>query len=73
MIFKKCSAYIYINVLIQASRIIVRVNPVFETYFNKKKQEGKCYNGCINHVAKKLIRIIHHLLKNNCDYKIVNN
>lgn len=72
MISKKGSAYLR-NALIQASRIIVRVDPVFEAYFNKKKQEGKCYNGCINHVAKKLIRVIHHLLKHNCDYKIVNN
>lgn len=72
MISKKGSAYLR-NALIQASRIIVRVDPVFEAYFNKKKQEGKCYNGCINHVAKKLVRVIHHLLKHNCDYKIVNN
>lgn len=72
MISKKGSSYLR-NALIQASRIIVRVDPIFEAYFNKKKQEGKCYNGCINHVAKKLVRVIHHLLKYNCDYKIVNN
>lgn len=72
IISKKGSAYLR-NALIQASRIIARVDPTFRNYFDKKKAEGKCYNSCINHIAKKLVRVLHHLLKNNCDYKIVNN
>ena len=72
IISKKGLAYLR-NALIQASRIIARVDPTFRNYFDKKKAECKCYNICINHVAKKLVRILHHLLKNNCDYKIVNN
>ena len=72
MISKKGSSYLR-NAIIQASRVIIRVDPIFRQYFNKKKSEGKCFNSCINHVAKKLIRVLHHLLKYNCDYQLVNN
>jgi len=72
MISKKGSSYLR-NAIIQASRVIIRIDPIFKQYFNKKKSEGKCFNSCINHVAKKLIRVLHHLLKHNCDYQIVNN
>lgn len=68
-ISKKGSSYLR-NALIQASRIIVKYDSTFEKYFNKKKAEGKHYNNCINHVAKKLVRVLHHLLKKDDDYSI---
>lgn len=56
------------NALILASRIIVRFDDTFSNYFNKKINEGKHYNVAISHVAKKLVRIIFHLLSKNIDF-----
>ena len=67
MISKKGSAYLR-NALIQASRIIVKFDPVFKAFYEKKRAEGKRYNNSINHVAKKLTRVIHSLMKNNCNF-----
>jgi len=45
-------------VLMNCSRSITLHNEVFAAYFRKKMDEGKPYNVAINHVAKKLIRLI---------------
>ena len=69
MISKKGSAYLR-NALIQASRIIVKFDPVFKAFYEKKRAEGKRYNNSINHVAKKLTRVIHSLMKNNSNFLV---
>lgn len=71
MISKKGSAYLR-NALIQASRIIVKHDPTFKAFYEKKRAEGKRYNNTINHVAKKLTRVIHSLMKNNRNYLSAN-
>jgi len=43
-------------------------NPVIYTYYHKKRHEGKSHRVALNHVAKKLIRIIFHLVKNNTQF-----
>lgn len=40
-------------------------NPTVYDYYHKKRNEGKTHRLALTHVAKKLIRIIYHLVKNN--------
>ena len=40
------------------SRAIPLHNEVFAAYYQKKISEGKPYNVAVNHVAKKLVRLI---------------
>ncbi len=40
-------------------------NPKVYDYYHKKRNEGKSHRVALTHVAKKLIRIIFHLVKNN--------
>lgn len=61
------------NAIIISSRIIVKHDPTFMAYFNKKINEGKSYNCAIGHVSKKLVRVIFHILKTNCEYQPINN
>lgn len=44
--------------LMNCSRAIRLHNEVFATYYHKKISEGKPYNVAVNHVAKKLVRLI---------------
>ena len=52
----------------QAARLVAIHSPLFRAYLHKKLQEGKHYNVALTHVAKKLIRVIFHLLKHNVTY-----
>jgi transposase len=40
-------------------------NPKVYDYYHKKRNEGKSHRVALTHVAKKLIRIMFHLVKNN--------
>ncbi len=51
--------------LIQAAIKVVRYSPTFKAYFRIKLEQGKHFNVAISHVAKKLIRVLFHLLKNS--------
>jgi transposase len=51
--------------LILAAQAISRYSPHFKAYLRLKRNQGKHYNVAVSHVAKKLIRIIFHLLKTN--------
>lgn len=42
----------------------------FNDYKNKKIAEGKHYFVALSHTAKKLIRVIYHLLKTNTTYEL---
>lgn len=61
---KRGSSYLR-YVLIQAAKLISMYSPHFKTYLRLKICQGKHYNVAVTLVAKKLIRIIYHLLKNN--------
>lgn len=52
-----------------AARLIAIYSPTFKAYYTKKKLEGKHYNVVISHVAKKLMRVIFHLLRKGESYK----
>lgn len=55
--------------LIQAARIICMTNPTFNSFKEKKLAEGKHFMVVMGHVAKKLVRVIYYLLKNNTVYQ----
>lgn len=52
----------------QAARLVAIHSPLFRAYLLKKVGEGKHYNVALTHLAKKLVRVIFHLLKNNVLY-----
>lgn len=54
-----------------ASRLISIYSPTFKAYYEKKLSEGKHYNVVLSHVAKKLIRVIFHLLRTGEPYREV--
>lgn len=49
------------SALVNATMMVMIHNPVFYAYYNKKKQEGKHHRVAQIHLARKLIRVIHHL------------
>lgn len=51
--------------LLNAARLVSMRSKVFKEYLTKKRLEGKNFFVALSHVAKKLIRIIFHLLKHN--------
>ena len=54
--------------LLEAARLIVMRDTTFKLYYQKKKAEGKHHFVALSHVAKKLIRVIFHLLSNNLNF-----
>lgn len=54
--------------LMYASRLVPRFSSTFSNYFNKKHLEGKHFTVATSHVAKKLVRVIFSLLKNNSSF-----
>jgi transposase len=54
--------------LILAAQSVARFSPSFRAYLAKKLAEGKHYRVAVSHVAKKLIRVIFYLLKNNLSF-----
>ncbi len=61
---KRGSSYLR-YALIQAAKLISMYSPHFKAYLRLKISQGKHYNVAVTHVAKKLTRIIYHLLKTN--------
>jgi transposase len=51
--------------LLQAARLVSSRVPVFKEYLASKRSQGKHYLVAISHVAKKLLRVIFHLLQND--------
>ena len=54
--------------LLEAARLVAMRDSTFKTYYQKKKAEGKHHYVANSHVAKKLIRVIHHLLIKNLKF-----
>lgn len=55
--------------LLEAARLIAMRDDTFKQYSNKKLSEGKHFFIVKSHVAKKLVRVIYHLLTNNLTFK----
>ncbi len=58
------------NALIYGSFTLLGRYPVLYNYYKKKRDEGKSHNVALSHVAKKLLRVIFYLEKNNKDFDI---
>lgn len=54
--------------LLEAARLIAMRDETFRAYYLKKKAEGKHHNVAKSHVAKKLVRVLHYLLRNNTTF-----
>lgn len=54
--------------LMQAGRLASVYDPTFRKVLERKLSEGKHYNVAVSHVAKKLIRVIHHLMLTGEEY-----
>jgi transposase len=51
--------------LFNATKYVCHWDPTFAAYLAKKRAEGKAYNVAVSHAAKKLTRVIYHLVKTN--------
>jgi len=51
--------------LFNAAKYVCRWDPHFGAYLAKKRSEGKPYNVAVSHAAKKLVRVLFHLVKTN--------
>ena len=49
--------------LFNAAKYVCIWDPTFAAYLAKKRAEGKHYNVAVSHAAKKLVRVIFHLVK----------
>ena len=47
---------------------LISNEPVFAEYYEKKRAEGKPHRVAMNHVAKKLLRVIYTLQTKNLRY-----
>lgn len=54
--------------LIQAAKSVARFSPAFKDYLRTKLDQGKHYNVAVTHVAKKMIRVLFYLLKNDTPF-----
>ena len=64
---KHGSSYLRQTIMNVAETVMMH-NPVFYDYYYKKRNEGKCHRVALSHVARKLIRIIFYLEKNDVDF-----
>jgi len=51
--------------LFNAAKYVCHWDTTFNAYLAKKRKEGKAYNVAVSHAAKKLTRVIFHLVKTN--------
>lgn len=54
--------------LLNAARLVAMRDKTFALYYQKKKSEGKHHYVVLSHTAKKLVRVIFKLLKENCQF-----
>lgn len=57
-------------VLINCCLPLIRFDMTFATYYAKKRGEGKPHRVAITHVAKKLVRVIYALERQDVDYSV---
>lgn len=51
---------------------LIRFDPVFASYYHKKRTEGKPHRVALSHTAKKLVRVIYTLETKGIDYSTDN-
>ena len=55
--------------IFNATKFVCNWDPIFAAYLAKKRGEGKHYNVAISHAAKKLVRLIYAMEKNQQPYR----
>jgi len=55
--------------LLEAARLVAMRDQTFKDYYQKKKAEGKHHYVVLSHVAKKLVRVLYHILFNNLTFQ----
>ena len=66
---KRGSPYLR-KALFRAAFVASNNDPVFKTYYQKKRMEGKHHNVAVGAVARKLCHTIYAVLKNKIDYEV---
>jgi transposase len=51
--------------LFNAAKYVCHWDPTFNAFLAKKRKEGKAYNVAVSHAAKKLTRVLFHLVNTN--------
>ena len=64
---KKGSKYLR-KTLYQIIDPVIRFNPVFKTFYEKKISQGKSYRCAQGHCVRKLLRVIYKILSTNCQF-----
>lgn len=64
---KKGSKYLR-KTLYQIALPLIKFNPVFRSYYNLKRSQGKSNRCAMGHVVRKLLRVIHHLVSCNINF-----
>jgi transposase len=54
--------------LYQAASCAIRYDPVLKSYYKKKRDQGKSHKAAVVLTARKLVRSIYYMLKNNSSY-----
>lgn len=54
--------------LLNAARLVVMRDPTFSDYYHRKRSEGKHHYVALSHTARKLVRVIFHMLKTGCNF-----
>lgn len=64
---KKGSKYLR-KTLYQIALPLIKYNPVFRSYYNLKRSQGKSNRCSMGQVVRKLLRVIHHLVSTNINF-----
>lgn len=64
---KKGSKYLR-KTLYQIIDVVIRCNPVFKAFYEKKISQGKSYRCAQGHCVRKLLRVIYKILSTNCQF-----
>jgi transposase len=64
---KRGSKYLRFAIF-NATKYVCHWDPTFRAYLAKKRAEGKPYNVAVSHAAKKLTRVMFHLVKTNKEF-----
>lgn len=64
---KRGSKYLRFAIF-NATKYVCFWDPTFRAYLAKKRAEGKPYNVAVSHAAKKLTRVMFHLVKTNKEF-----
>ena len=67
MMVKRGSKYLRYAIF-NATKYVCHWDPTFNAYLAKKRAEGKPYNVAVSHAAKKLTRVMFHLVKTNKEF-----